>query len=545
MDGGKQMKRFLSLIIAVALILSLSSCSGGDNKAISYSLSASPSTLDPQYATDTGAHIIINNSFEGLVRLSAEGEVIPGIAESWSISPDGLTYTFNLKPDTEWYCPSSLKREFGEEFYNKFSAEKVTANDFVFAMQRAVSPATNSPSAHRLFVIENAPEIYSGKADVSALGVTAPQSNTLIIKLSEPCADFLKRLTESVFMPCNEEFFNATNGRYGLTHRHILCNGPFYVSAWDKENSLSIRKNKYYSGSQAVMPSSVNFDFKYNTQTISDKISSANTSAALLPPDCEMPENSILVKENSNSVFGFIFNCSDSYLKNTNLRLALCNSIDRNLFAQGTENAVPMSGFVPMSCTYGANSYRETVGSQTPQINMDSAAAASYWKKALSELAKDKITLTVLCPEWLDTPVRRQLQIWQQTLGINLGVTVENKTPAEIQAAVNSGNYQIALAGIESSYDSAIDFLSSFKDGGVFRFSSDDYGKIIDRLLTVEEEKELLGGCFTAETYILQQAVCYPLYSRSSRFVMHEEIEGITIVNAESSVSFIGVKRFD
>ena len=539
------MKRFLSLILAFAMIFSLSSCSSGDNKAIAYSLSASPSTLDPQYATDTGAHIIISNSFEGLVRLSSEGEVIPGIAESWSISADGLTYTFNLKPDTEWYCPSSLKYEFGEEFYNKFSTEKVTAKDFVFAMQRAISPATNSPSAHRLYVVENATEIYAGKADVSSLGVYASQDYTLIVKLSEPCADFLNRLSESVFMPCNEEFFNATNGRYGLSHRHILCNGPFYVSAWDKENSLSIRRNKYYSGSQKVMPSSVNFDFKYNPQTISDKISSANTSAALLSPDSEMPENSVLVKENPNSVFGFMFNCSDSLLKNTNLRLALCKSIDRNLFAQGTENAVPMSGLVPLSCTYGGKSYRETVGSQTPQINMDTAAAASCWKAALTELSKDKIALTVICPEWLDTPVRRQLQIWQQTLGINLGITVENKTPAEIQAAVSSGNYQIALAGIESPYNSAVDFLSSFKNGSVLRFSSGDYGKIIDRLLTVEDENELLGGCFTAETYILQQAVCYPLYSRSSRFVMHEEIEGITIVNAESSVSFIGAKRFD
>lgn len=545
MDGGKQMKRFLSLILIFAVIFSLSSCSDGDNKAISYSLSASPSTLDPQYATDTASQIVINNTFEGLVRLSSDGEIIPGIAESWNVSGDGLTYTFNLKANTEWYCPSVLKSEFGEDFYNKFSAEKVTASDFVFAMQRAVSPETASPNAHRLFVIENASEIYSGKAEASTLGVSAPQDYTLIIKLHEPCPDMLERLTESAFMPCNEEFFNSMNGRYGLTHRHILCNGPFYVSAWDKESSLSIRRNKYYAGEQAVMPSSVNFSFDYDAQTIAGKVSSAAASAALLPPDCEAPENSVVVKENPNSVFGFVFNCSDSRLKNTNLRLALCSSIDRSLFSQEQNNTVPMSGFVPQSCFAGSVNYREAIGNQTPQINSGVSAAAAYWKVALSELNTDKISLTVLCPEWLDTPVRRQLQIWQQTLGINLSITIETKTPEEIQAAVSSGNFQIALAGIESSYDSAVDFLASLRNGGAFRFSSEEYGRIIDRLLTVEDDKELLSGCLTAETYILQQALCFPLYSRSSRFVMHEEIEDITIVNSESSVSFINAKRYD
>ncbi|MBQ3044520.1 MAG: peptide ABC transporter substrate-binding protein [Clostridia bacterium] len=539
------MKRFLSLILAAVLIFSLTSCSGGDNKAIAYSLSASPVTLDPQFATDSNAHLIINNTFEGLLRLSADGEIIPGIAESHSISSDRLTYTFNLKKGTEWYCPNSLKSEFGDEFYKRFSKEKVTAKDFVFAMQRAVSPATNSPSAHRLFVIENAVEIHSGKADVSSLGVTAPDDYTLIIKLREPCDDMLERLTESVFMPCNEDFFNTMNGRYGLTHRHILCNGPFYVSAWDKEGSLSIRKNKYYSGSQAVMPSSVNFDFDYSIQTIADKISTATVSAAILPPDCATPENSVVVKENPNSVFGFVFNCTDPKLKNTNLRLALCSSIDRSLFGENSDSTVPMSGFVPKSCTFGAQSYRDAVGVQTPHIETDNTAAAAYWDKALSELEASKVSLTVLCPEWAADSVRRQLQIWQQIMGISLAVTIEVKAPEEIQSAVSSGDFQLALAGIESSHDSTVDFLASFRNGGVFRFDAGEYGMIIDRLLTVEDEKELLSGCYTAENYLLQNAVCYPLYNRSSRFVMHDEIEGITIINSESSVSFIGVKRFD
>lgn len=540
------MRRFLSVILAILMLLSLASCSKrGDNGAIYYSLSKAPSTLDPQYASDTQAHIVINNTFEGLVRRSAEDEIIPGIAQSWSVSPDSLTYTFNLKPDTEWYCPTSIKNEFGEDFYNKFSSEKLTANDFVFAMQRAVSPATNSPSAHRLFIIENAAEIHAGNADISSLGVTAPDKNTLIIKLTEPCPDFLKRLTESVFMPCNEEFFNATAGRYGLSNRHMLCNGPFYVSSWDAETALTIRRNNYYAGEQTVMPSLVNFSFDYNAETIGDEISIGNVSGAFLPPDLDIPDNSVIVQNNPNSVFGFFFNCSDDYLKNTNLRIALASSVDRSLFANAPENSEVTDGFVPKSCTAGSLNYRNAVGGQTPKINFDTAFAKKSWDSGLAELGKDKVQLTVLCPDWLDSAVRNQLQIWQKTMGISLGITIENKTPSEIRKAVNSGKYQIALTGTESAYSSAVDFLASFKNGGKFRFPGNDYAMIIDRLMTVESDDELLGGCFTAENYILQQAVCYPLYSRSSYFVTSEDIEGIVVLDSESSISFIGTKRFD
>lgn len=540
------MRRFLSVIMALVMVVSLASCSNrGDNGAIYYSLKKSPSTLDPQFTSETEAQIIINNVFEGLVRRSADGEIIPGIAQTWSVSPDGLVYTFNLKPDTEWYCPIGIKGEFGEEFYNKFSSEKVTAHDFIFSMKRAVSPETDSPSAHRLFVIENAAEIHAGHADISSLGVAAPDNNTLVIKLTEACPDFLDRLTEGVFMPCNEEFFNATGGRYGLSHKHMLCNGPFYLSSWDFETTLTIRRNNYYAGEQKVMPSLINFGFDYNAETIGSEIGIGNVSAAFLPPDYPIPEHAVVVKENRNSVFGFFFNCSDSYLKNPNLRIALSSSIDRNLFAQAPENAGLTDGFIPPSCTAGSLNYREAVGDQTPKINYDTAVAAEFWKTALTELGTDKIQLTVLCPEWLDSAVRNQLQIWQKTMGVGLAVTVETKTSSEIRSAVSSGKYQIALTGTESAYSSAVDFLSSFENGGVFRFSGVDYGMIIDRLMTVESDDELLGGCFTAENYILQQAICYPLYSRSSYFVTADDIEDITVFDSESSICFIGTKRFD
>ncbi len=539
------MKRLISSLMAVILLFMCTACTPkGSGKSIAYPLSASPSTLDPQFVNDLNAMIIINNTFEGLVRLDAEGKIIPGIASEWEISPDGLTYTFRLKQDTEWFCPTVLKSEFGSEFYKKFSSEKVTAHDFVFAFRRAVMPETNSPSAHRLFVIENAPEIYSGSYSVNLLGVSASDDHTLVIKLTEKRDDFLERLTESVFMPCNEEFFNAMNGRYGLSNRHILCNGPFYISSWDPETSLTVKRNGYYAGEQEVMPASVVFSFDPDKTSVSEKLSSGSATAALLPPDYPIPENCNVIKERENSVFGFIFNCSDGILSNASLRLALCKSIDRNLFKE-TENVKLQSGFVPPSCLIGTDSYRDKVGSQTACIQPDLADSANLWKAGLEEIGKNSVSLTVLCPEWLDAPVRQQLQIWQKNLGISIGITIENKTPEEIRKAVSSGNYQIALSGIESEFENTADFLASFADGGVFRFNSVGYKNAVEALITAETYDKTITGCFSAESFILQNAVCYPLFSRASHFVVYGEADGITVSGAENTVSFIGAKRYD
>lgn len=540
------MKRFLSLALTIIMIFSLASCSDdGAGGSIHYALDSSPSTLDPQYTGETSSQIVINNVFEGLVRISENGEVVPGIADSWEISPDGLKYTFRLNPNTKWKCPTVIKKEFGDEFYNKFNVAPVTAHDFVFAMQRAVSPEINSSLAHRLFAIVNATEIYSGKLDSSLLGVTAPDDYTLIINLREPCKDMLERLAEGVFMPCNKEFYTAMNGRYGLTYKHILCNGPFYITAWDPDSQLVIRKNNEYVRADEVLPSSVIFSFVSDLKQIINKLEVQALSAALLPPDCKTPEGTVVSKENENSVYGFIFNCSDPSLKNVNIRKALCASINRSLFEFSSINGSPQTGFVPKSCSAGSLNYRAAVGSQTPEIVYDKDAAASLWQTGISELGVSKISLTVLCPESLDSAVRRQLQIWQQVMGVSLAVTIKNATADEITSSVSSGNYQLALSGIESDYESAVDFFASLENGGVFRFNSDEYGLIIDRLLQVEGDSELLGGCFTAENFILQQGICYPLCSRSSRFVTSEDVEGINIFGSENTVSFIHAKRYD
>lgn len=540
------MKKAIAVIAVITLIFTLSSCGerGGD-KSITYPIGASPSTLDPQYAREIGAQIVINNVFEGLVRLDKNGDVIPGIAEKWEVSDDGLTYTFHLQKETEWYCPISLKKEFGDEFYERYSSEKVTADDFVFACQRTVDPYTSSDHAYRLFAIENAAEISKGEKDITTLGVTAPDDYTVVFSLNEAVDDFLVTLTECECMPCNRDFFEKMAGRYGLSSRHILCNGPFYVNSWDSETSMTVKRNKYYAGSQTVVPSSVVFSFDSNYESVKKKLENTTLCAALLTPDMEMPKNVHVEKEVNNTVMGFAFNCSDQYLSNANIRKAICATINRNLFPSEGDDVSVQKGVVPENCMVGEKTYRERIGDQTAKILRSATHAKEYWTQGLEELQEDNLSLTVLCPEWMEGPVKEQVQSWQKVFGTEMSVTVETLPQSEISTAVKSGDYQIAISEVTSDYRNAINFLASFINGGVFNFDTTVYRMIIEKLLGVENDDDLVSGCFTAESYIIDEGIFFPLYSRTSKFVLSDDVEGITILESENTVSFFNARRYD
>lgn len=540
------MKKLISIMMVLTLLISCAACSsGGTNKSISYPIDSSPQTLDPQYASEMSAQIADLNIFEGLVRHDKDGKIIAGIAESWDISADGLTYTFKLKEDTEWYCPSSMKKEYGDDFYDKFCSIKVTAYDFEYACQRCIDPATSSPLANRLMVIKGAEAVHSGDSPMSDLGVKATSNTSIVFTLVSRCDDFLDRLTESEFMPCNSEFFEATSGRYGLNPVYILCNGPFYLSYWDPESGLTLKKNKYYSGSQEVIPSSVTLTIDNDPSSVSTKISNGSLSAALLSPLSAVPEKSNVVKEIDNTVCGLIFNCSDTVTANESIRKALCMTIDNSLFSPVGDDMKKSTGLIPGSCLAGSDTYRNRIGNRTPGISYNEKNAKRFWEWGLTELEKSNVSIKILCPEEFDLQVRNQIQLWQKLFGMELAISVEVKADSEIAEAISDGEFQIALGYVIADRQNASDFLAQFVSGGTFGLNSTAFKNIVENTLKASTDDDMITGCLTAEDYLISRAAYYPLFSRSSKFVTGEDAGNISILNSESTVSFIDARRYD
>lgn len=225
-------KKILSVSLCLVLMLgAFCGCGEKYKEAIIYfELLEKPQTLDPQTAQSDSELLIVRNIYEGLMRIDSEGSIVSGVAEKCTYN--NLTYTFDLRDDAVWS-----------------NGEKVTAYDFEYGLRRAVDPKIKAPFANRLFSITNAEAINSGNADISTLGVTALDETTLTITLCREDNDFLKTLTTSVCMPCNEEFFENSIGKYGLDAECIISNGSYRLTKWNKEDfGIRLYKNEEYKG---------------------------------------------------------------------------------------------------------------------------------------------------------------------------------------------------------------------------------------------------------------------------------------------------------
>ena len=216
------MRKFISVLAAFALIAgTFTGCtenrSDGANYSFDCALPGNPESLDPQFASDSNSMTVIANLFTGLVTMNDKGEISNAAAESYTISDDMLTYTFKIRDDCYWYFDEDEDEETDEN-----EVTPISAYDFVFAFRRIFNPETCSPHREKFRCLKNAGKIIDKNADYSEIGVRAISDRELVFELEYPSAGFLSSLSTTPAMPCNEEFFNSTKGRYGLDDLSLI-----------------------------------------------------------------------------------------------------------------------------------------------------------------------------------------------------------------------------------------------------------------------------------------------------------------------------------
>ena len=150
----------------------------------------------------------------------------------------------------------------------------VTAQDYVFALKRILSPEMQSPYAKEFSCIKGGEACINGSASADSVGVRAKDDYTLEVQLDYPSADFLALMATTAASPCNEEFFLSTRGRYGLDDDSVMSNGAFFVRQWfydpyGKNNILYMKKN--YANSyddDKIYPSFLSFTIEESASDI-------------------------------------------------------------------------------------------------------------------------------------------------------------------------------------------------------------------------------------------------------------------------------------
>lgn len=535
-------KKLVSLFLAIVAVISLCACGGDSSDVLILPIESDPMCLDPQVADSKEAKLMIANCFEGLVRLDKDYKIIPGVAESWEISKDGLTYTFNLRKDTHWKLLNSFEDVLPEGYKDTYRTQVIAA-DFVYGISRALDPATQAGDAEKLFGIKNASAVNSGKQPTSALGITAKDDLTLVITLERADPDFLRILTLPVAMPCHEDFFKATHAKYCLDLKYTFCNGPFYLSRWAEDNTLSMYKNDEYKGSVKVKPNELYFYVNTEESSVVKKIRQRTYDCAFIS---EAAKNELSDSDKisnysiQNTVYGLCFNCTDSVLSNEDMRRALAMVTKTAELTANFDNSFT-KGIVPDCVRYGENSYREAAGNVSG-IAYNEQQALTLWKKGLKKLDISTAEVIVTCTEENAHLMQQTVQNWQRVFSTSILAKVEVKTTDQISTMIYNTSYQVLYHKISTDSSTVTDTLKKFtsdSSSNFFGFADRNYDSIVNSVISSYSGAAKLSGCVSAEKYILDKAVFLPMLGGSSYAVVNKGVDGLYFSPAFESVCLI------
>ena len=535
-------KKILSLFLALVAAISLCACGGSSEDILILPIESDPICLDPQVADSKEAKLMIANCFEGLVRLDKDYKIIPGVAESWEISKDGLTYTFKLRKDTHWKLLNSFEDVLPEGYKDTYRTQVIAA-DFVYGISRALDPATQAGDAEKLFSIKNASAVNSGKQPTSALGISAQDDSTLVITLERADPDFLRILTLPVAMPCHEEFFKATHAKYCLDLKYTFCNGPFYLSRWAEDNTLSMYKNDEYKGNVKVNPDELYFYVNTEETSVVKKIRQRTYDCAFLSEAAknELSDNDKLSNYSTeNMIYGLCFNCSDSVLSDEDMRRALAMVTKTSELTANSDNAFT-KGIVPDCVRYGENSYREAAGNVSG-IAYNEQQALTLWKKGLKKLDITTAEVVITCAEENAPLMQQTIQNWQRVFSTSILAKVEVKTAEQISTMIYNTSYQVLYHKITTDSSTVTDTLKKFtsdSSSNIFGFADKNYDKTVNSIITTYSGAAKLNGCVNAEKYILDKAVFLPMLGGSSYAVVNKGVDGLYFAPAFESVCMI------
>ena len=511
-------------------------CTKDEVKVLSFAVPNVAGSFDPQVASDVTARIVVRNCFEGLVYIDEDGSTQPGFAKSWDVSADGRSYVFHLRQGEKWHLTTNAAEELEGKLPDGF-APTVTAEDFVFALRRAADPATASPDAVLLTNIQNAEAIRKGEAAPETLGVEARDDATLVITLEHPQADFPEVLAEPMCMPCNETFFEAAGGRYGLLIRYSLMNGPFYLSRFD-DNSYRIAKNPDYRGSHAADADVIWFYRQTEEKTLFSSLrvgdydgaylSGAQLEAMQPGKDCEtLPLHDILRC--------ILVNPKDGTLSNDHLRAAFFAAADISTLCAEFDRPQAVR-LAPSGVWDGATAYR---------ASLNAATAATELKTGLEEIGADNVKLTLICEQTYETALRKQLQAWQKTLGVGMNVGIVSVSAEELQTRVAAGDYEMAFTAVTAPSSSPYLWFSLFSAAGkhsVLPMENAAFDKAAAALLQAGED-DLPAAFATAEATLAARHTVLPVWEENNYFVCADGVTGVRVLTGGDRLYLYAAKE--
>lgn len=450
-----------ALLMALPVATVQASANSDSDKTINWTVPSDLKTLDPGNVPDVPSEDAVLNSGEGLYRIGSNGEPKLAAAESASVSQDGLTWTFKLRPNLKWSDGS-----------------QVTANDFVYAWQRANDPKNAMAGSIFFSGLKNAQEIQAGKMSADQLGVKATDDSTLQVQLAAPLPQFKQELAMMYFMPVKQSFAEAQGKKFGTTSSTSLSSGPYVVKGWNgSSSSYKLVKNPYYWDAKNVKTDEVKVTSTASAQTSYNMYKAGSTDWAVL--NATQARNS-----KSNKGYKVVNTAATTYLEinptkknlnNLKLRQAMQYAVNRDGLAKDVlyGAATPAKTFVAANTAKDADTGKDFADSAaTGAVSYQPAKAKKLWNEGLKEVGKKSLTLTL---ESNDTDAAKQTaeyvqQQYEKNLP-NLKVNVKTIPAKQYNQFLSDGKFEVGVTTWNVDYHDPVDMLQTLVKGASWNYT--------------------------------------------------------------------------
>ncbi len=456
-----------------------------------WNLGSDPKTIDPGLNAATDGGHVTNNTFEGLMR-EIDGKLEPAMAESYTISEDGMTYTFTIREGVKWS-----------------DGKPVTANDFEYAWSRVVNPETASEYAW----------IFD---EVNVQSWKAIDEKTFEVKLASPTPYFVGLTAFYTFFPVRQDMVEtAAEGAWATNPETAVSNGPFKVTSFKTGDRIVLEPNEYYWRAEEVKLSKIEALMIVDQATALTGYESGQIQILDDMPSAEIPrllaEDPTFMILPNDATYYYAFNTQVEPMNDVRVRKALSLSIDRTAIVETVTKAgqIPAHSLIPGGhLDANGDVFNEVSGTYdiAPTAKAEEAQALLAEAGYPNGEGFPNLEIMYNTSEGHKNIAEAIQEMWKQNLGID--VTLTNQEWAVFQTSRIEHNFQIARAGWVGDYSDPMTYLGMLMPGGTNNYSqwdNEEYATLLEESKTAagQERFELL---YKADQLLGESYAVMPIY---------------------------------
>ncbi len=475
-------------------------------------LVGSVETLDPQKAATASETALLVDLFDGLVIRDGAGKLVPGAAASWTISPDGLTYTFALREGARWS-----------------NGDPVKASDFVASFRRLFDPATGATEDGPLQVIAKAGAIKAGFAKPDVLGVAAPDEKTLEIRLDKVTPTFLGRLAAPVAMPVNVAAAKKLGTNFASGAK-LVSNGAYMIgAAGSTGGKYALAVNPRHGGDAPAIASVLYRAF----EDAAACLDAYRAGTVDICPDVPTGDIAALKAEFGRALriapyagtYFYVVNTTRKPFDDARVRRALSLAIDREALAASAWSGgmLPADDLVPAALSPLPAAAETPITTRQAEARTLLSAAGYGPRKPLA------LTIRLGSGMAHETTAKLVIAGWK-AIGVD-GQIVTDPESSHYAALRDTADFDLAAAGWIADEPDALDMLQLLKSNGRFnygRYANHGFDGLVSAAGAETDPARRGDEIAKAEALVRQDAPVIPLLSYAALGLVSAKVTGWT-----------------